>query len=205
MVNDFGFPKSTILNVLEKEKFAIIICNTIIPDEYGNNFTTKLYVYVEKKLYFEKKEKYKDMLLIGKNIYVAGKTVHEIENGELIFKVHVQSLKGIDYSRKKENAQAKMLEITLPKIVKKSLANRCEFLGTYYNDEEKTLGRKIVISIPKEKEKILKDDTEYNISGKLVLRKGNNQILPVVISETFVKDVPLNTNVYIEGANNKWR
>lgn len=209
-MNDVCFTNVTIKNITEQGKYKILSCTTQIPTEQKGFINAIVFVYIDEVLFSEKNEnkRTKDMLAIEKSICVTGKTVHEIKNSQIAFRVLVQNSRRIEMARNKCEVNIKLFDIYIETLVhqRNLLTNREEVLCKYFNSDDKnTPSRDIIVSVPIAKVPILKENTSFNISGSFVIRQTANKLYPVIITRTFVKDTKLDTNIYIRDLDTQRR
>lgn len=209
-MNDVCFTNVNIKNITEQGNYKILSCTTQIPTEQRGFINAIVFVYIDKVLFSEKNEnkRTKDMLSVDKSICVTGKTVHEIKNGQIAFRVLVQNARRIEMSRNKYEVNVKLFDVCIDTLVhqRNLLTNREEVLCKYFNSDDKnTPARDIIISVPIAKVPVLKDNTSFNLSGSFVIRQTANKLYPVIITRTFVKDTKLDENIYLRDLDTQRR
>lgn len=195
-MNDMCFTRCLIRQISEKGKYKILWCSTKVPVEFGGLIDANLFVYVDLKTFDEKNSsKTPDFLSVGKIICVTGKTVHEVKDGVLSFNLLVQNKRRIDYGRNSFEVKVKLFDISIEKVISinNTRTNRKEVLAKYYNTEDNP--REIVVSLSPQRELI--PNTSYNLSGVFFVRKAQ-QIIPLIVANTFVKDVMITEDIYIK-------
>lgn len=209
-MNDVCFTNIRIRNITDSGKYKLLSCTTQIPGENGGYFNATVFVYIDSVLFKEKNDnkRTKDIMAVDKSICVTGKTVHEIKNGQITFNVLIQNGRRIEMARNKCEAIVKLFDVYIDKLIHQSnlLTNREEVLCKYFNtDDKSSQSREIIVSVPKNKAPILKDNTSFNLSGSFVIRYTANKLYSVIITKTFIKDTTLEENIYLRDLDTQRR
>ena len=200
-MNDIMFSRCIIKNIVNTEKYIILNASTKVLSETNSLIDSQVCIYIDMETYGKIIEtNKKDLIAVGKEICVTGKTIHELHDNKLLFKVLIQNKKRFDYGRNLYEISVKLLDINTEKLISSynKFSDKEEFIAYYYNSEEKnTEKREIIVSIDKDKSYKLKDNSSYNIAGKFLLRV-TSKILPVIATEIFVADKLIDENIFIQ-------
>jgi len=195
-MNDMSFSQCQIVSIGQNNKYFILNCSTKVPTEKNSLLNATLQVFVEKGLFEEinSVEKRGAILYVGGTISVTGKTICDVNNNNLMFNLLLTNKRRVDMGRRTYETKIVLFDVETNTLITTINPNtgRTEVICQYYNTEsKKTNSRDIIVSIAPNKSSILQENAMFNCSGNLVIRQGNSKILPVLVADTFVKDIPL--------------
>lgn len=177
--------------------YVVLNCTTQICTESGSPVNCNVSAYISEETYKSKRLQ-QIGLKPGACFKFSGKTVIDGEPTSAKISMMIDAPRFIEYPGKESKGYIKLFDIRSPAPPGiRRCKNRFEIISSYMNTKNGP-ARKAIVCVGLEYEKELAPNTGYNVSGSFLLRRVGENLMPVIYTETFVKDIVLDERIPVK-------
>lgn len=196
-MNNICLTRCLVNGAKRQGNYVALNCTTQICTETGSPVNCNVFVYISEED-FKNKRLQQIGLKPGACFKMTGKTVIDGEPTSAKISMMIDSPKFIEYPGKKSEGFIKLFDVRSPSAVGiRRCQDRFEILSSYINTKDGPQ-RKAVVCVGLEYEHEIYQNTGYNISGPFLFRRVGGVIMPVIYTETFVRDIVLDERVPVK-------
>lgn len=197
LVNDICLTRCQVNNAAKKGNYIVLNCTTQIPSESGSLVNCAISAYISEEIYRNPRLKQLG-LKPGAFLKLTGKTVINVENTNIHMDMLIETVRRIEYPAKQSEAIIKLFDVKTSTSARSvnELSDHVEFTVQYKNSEN-AKGRLIVMGLGYNEPKV-ELGHRYNVSGTLFFRYDNGSFVPVIRTDTVVKDIVLDERVPVK-------
>lgn len=189
MMNDICFSRCQVHGAEEKEQHIVLSCSTIVLSESGSPMDCSLSVFMPVDIYLNPRMKQVG-LKPGAYLKFTGKTVCNSVGNRIHFDMLLETPRRVEPASKTSDAFVVLFDAVLAQQGYRMYRDYMEaFL--YYSNSPTSKRRFIIVRTDMNHVQDMKREGKYNFSGPLRMRLVDGNMMPVVKTETFVRDIVL--------------